>query len=79
MCERRKIKDEDLDEIFAEGAKIILANLRLKGITIAKYDGEKAYFEYPDGRQDYGEKIWNCCNCLPYDSEKNYDTKFMHE
>ncbi|MDY4110418.1 MAG: hypothetical protein SOY48_05990 [Eubacterium sp.] len=57
MCERRQIKDEDLDEIFAEGAKLILANLKLKGIPIAKYDGEKAYFEYPDGRRDYGEKI----------------------
>lgn len=57
MCERRRIKDEDLDEIFAEGAKLILANLKLKGIHIAKYDGEKAYFEYPDGRRDYREKI----------------------
>ncbi len=57
MCERRRIKDEDLDEIFAEGAKLILANLRLKGIPIAKYDGEKAYFVYPDGRRDYREKI----------------------
>lgn len=25
------------------------------------------------------EKNLKCCNCLPYDSEKNYDTKFMHE
>ena len=57
MCERRQIKDEDLDEIFAEGAKLILANLKLKGITIAKYDGKKAYFGYPDGRRDYEEKI----------------------
>ena len=57
MRERRQIKDEDLDEIFAEGAKLILANLKLKRISIAKYDGEKAYFEYPDGRRDYGEKI----------------------
>ena len=57
MSERRQIKDEDLDEIFAGGAKLILANLKLKRISIAKYDGEKAYFEYPDGRRDYGEKI----------------------
>ena len=57
MSERRQIIDEDLDEIFAEGAKLILANLKLKRISIAKYDGENAYFEYPDGRRDYGEKI----------------------
>lgn len=56
MCERKQVKDEDLDEIFAEGAKLILANLKLKGIPIAKYDGKKAYFEYPDGRRDYGEE-----------------------
>lgn len=31
MCERRQIKDEDIDEIFAEGAKLSFGEFEIKG------------------------------------------------
>ena len=38
MCERKTITDEDLDEVFAEGLKLVIARKKLKGIPISKYD-----------------------------------------
>ena len=58
MCERKTITDEDLDEVFTEGLKLVLARKKLKGIPISKYDlkTKRAYLEYADGRKVYAEK-----------------------
>ena len=47
--------DDQLDEIFREGAKKIIADLKAKGIPVALYDLEKkkVYLEYPDGHREY--------------------------
>lgn len=58
MCERKTITDEDLDEVFAEGLKLVIARKKLKGIPISKYDlkTKRAYLEYADGRKVYAKK-----------------------
>lgn len=57
MCDRKSITDDELDEVFAEAAKLIIEKKKLKGVPIAGYDVEKklAYVEYPDGRKVYAE------------------------
>ena len=57
MCDRKKITEDELDEVFKEAAKLIIEKKKLKGVPIAKYDLEKkqAYMEYPDGRKVYAE------------------------
>lgn len=59
MYERKHVSEDELDEIFAEGAKLVIANLKLKGIPIALYDIEKkqVYVEYPDGTREYIEDV----------------------
>lgn len=59
MYKRKHVSVDELDEIFAEGAKLIISKLKLKGIPIALYDIEKeqAYVEYPDGTRKYIEDV----------------------
>jgi hypothetical protein len=58
MCERTQITEEQLDNVFVEGAKLLIAKKKLKGVPISRYDMEKkkAYLEYPDGRRVYAEE-----------------------
>lgn len=58
MYQRKKINEDDLDQVFAEAAKLVIAKKKLKGVPIAGYDFEKkrAYMEYPDGSIEYAEK-----------------------
>ncbi len=55
MCERKTITEDELDEVFAQAAKLIIEKKKLKGVPVSRYDVEKkqAYLEYPDGRKVY--------------------------
>lgn len=57
MCERKPLKDEDLDAVFEKAAKIVIEKKKIKGIPVAGYDIEtkRPYIEYPDGRRIYAE------------------------
>lgn len=57
MFERKKMTEDDLDEVFSEAAKLVIQKKKLKGVPIAKYDVEsnRAYLEYPDGRIEYAK------------------------
>ena len=58
MYKRTHISEDQLEEVFAEGAKLLIAKKKLKGVPISSYDVEKgkAYLEYPDGRREYAKK-----------------------
>ena len=49
------ISDEELTQRFIESIRIDNEIRRIKGLPVAKYDGQekKAYLEYPDGRREY--------------------------
>lgn len=57
MCERKAIKDEDLDEVFEKAAKLVIEKNIIKGIPVAGYDPvtKRPFIEYPDGRKKYAE------------------------
>lgn len=57
MCERKAIKEDELDIVFAKAADLVIQKKKLKGVPISRYDikTKKAYLEYPDGRIVYAE------------------------
>lgn len=57
MFERKKLTEDELDEVFSEAAKLVIQKKKLKGVPIAKYDvsSNRAYLEYPDGRIEYAK------------------------
>lgn len=58
IYERKKLTEDDLDSVFAEAAKLVIAKKKLKGVPIARYEIStgKVYMEYPDGRKVYEKK-----------------------
>lgn len=55
---RKKLKEDDLDSIFAEATKLVIAKKKLKGVPIARYEVNtgRVFMEYPDGKKVYNEK-----------------------
>ncbi len=57
MFERKKLTEDELDDVFAKAAELVIQKKKLKGVPISRYDIEKkrAYLEYPNGRIVYAE------------------------
>lgn len=57
MCERKSIKEDELDTVFAKVADLVIQKKKLKGVPISRYDikTKRAYLEYPDGKIVYDE------------------------
>jgi len=57
MCERKTIKEDELDIVFAKAADLVIQKKKLKGVPISRYDikTKRAYLEYPAGRVVYAE------------------------
>lgn len=57
MCERKTIKEDELDDVFAKAAELVIEKKKLKGVPISRYDikEKRAYLECPDGRIVYAE------------------------
>lgn len=57
MCERKTLRDEDLDVVFAQAAKLVIAKKQLKGVPVSRYDikTKRAYLEYADGSRIYAK------------------------
>ena len=47
--------DREMDRRAQEGINRSIEKSRLMGKPIAKFDGERAYLEYPDGSRRYGK------------------------
>ncbi|MCR5150452.1 MAG: hypothetical protein K6B52_04440 [Clostridiales bacterium] len=57
MYERKKITEDELEEVFEKAAKLIIAKKKLKGIPVAGYDPKRKlpFVEYPDGTKEYAK------------------------
>ncbi|MCM1113963.1 MAG: hypothetical protein NC397_00545 [Clostridium sp.] len=57
MCERKAIKEDELDIVFAKAADLVIQKKKLKGVPVSRYDikTKRAYLEYPDGRIVYAK------------------------
>ena len=47
------ISDDELTRRFREAIRIDEEIRAIKGLPQARYDGQHAYLEYPDGRREY--------------------------
>ena len=47
------ISDDELTRRFREAIRIDEEIRAIKGLPQARYDGHRAYLEYPDGRREY--------------------------